>query len=52
MFHVYWPATACLTLVLIVGVIVFMLKHGEKVCGRVFGGNRRRPILSRDEEIS
>lgn len=34
MFHVYWPAAACLTLILIVGVIMFMLKYGERVCGR------------------
>lgn len=32
MFHVYWPATACLTLVLIVGVIIVMLRWGPRLC--------------------
>nr|XP_972201.2 PREDICTED: uncharacterized protein LOC660911 [Tribolium castaneum] len=32
MFHVYWPATACLTLFLIVGVIMVMLRYGPKLC--------------------
>lgn len=33
MFHVYWPATACLTLFLIVGVIIAMLRCGPRLCG-------------------
>ncbi|XP_063910347.1 uncharacterized protein LOC135127711 [Zophobas morio] len=32
MFHVYWPATACLTLFLIVGVIIAMLRYGPRLC--------------------
>ncbi|XP_071050857.1 uncharacterized protein [Onthophagus taurus] len=32
MLHVYWPVTACLTLVLIVGVIMTILKYGPKLC--------------------
>lgn len=32
MFHVYWPATACLTLVLICGVIYTMLRWGPRIC--------------------
>lgn len=32
MFHVYWPATAALSLFLIVGVIIVMLKWGPKIC--------------------
>lgn len=32
MFHVYWPATACLTLVLIMGVIFVLMKYGPKIC--------------------
>ncbi|XP_018567129.1 uncharacterized protein LOC108907809 [Anoplophora glabripennis] len=32
MFHVYWPATACLTLFLIVGVIMVMLRWGPRIC--------------------
>nr|CAI5828543.1 unnamed protein product [Callosobruchus analis] len=32
MFHVYWPATACLTLLLIVVVIILMLRFGNKWC--------------------
>ncbi|XP_017780294.1 PREDICTED: uncharacterized protein LOC108565381 [Nicrophorus vespilloides] len=32
MFHVYWPATACLTLFLIVGVIMVMLRYGPRLC--------------------
>ncbi|KAJ8950631.1 hypothetical protein NQ318_010830 [Aromia moschata] len=31
MFHMYWPATACLTLVLILGVIMGMLRWGQVV---------------------
>lgn len=30
MFHVYWPATAALTLLLIVGVIMWILKYGHR----------------------
>ncbi|XP_068918302.1 uncharacterized protein wrm2 [Tenebrio molitor] len=32
MFHVYWPATACLTLFLIVGVIIVLLRWGPRFC--------------------
>lgn len=46
MFHVYWPAIACLTLVLIVGVIIFILKYGDRACKR-FGG---RALPSGKEE--
>ncbi|XP_051163271.1 uncharacterized protein LOC127282812 [Leptopilina boulardi] len=29
--HVFWPASACLTL-FVVGVIMVLLKHGPKFC--------------------
>ncbi|XP_056631343.1 uncharacterized protein LOC130441610 [Diorhabda sublineata] len=32
MFHLYWPATCALTLFLIVGVIMVMLKWGPVIC--------------------
>lgn len=31
--HVFWPASACLTL-FVVGVIMILLKYGERICGR------------------
>ncbi|XP_050517856.1 uncharacterized protein LOC126892374 [Diabrotica virgifera virgifera] len=32
MFHMYWPATCAITLFLIVGVIMVMLKWGPRLC--------------------
>ena len=32
MFHVYWPATAALTMIVFIGVIFVMLKYGSKLC--------------------
>lgn len=31
MFHVYWPATAALTMV-VLGVILVMLRFGPRLC--------------------
>lgn len=32
MFHVYWPMTAFVTLILVVGAIMGLLKWGPKFC--------------------
>ncbi|XP_023017479.1 uncharacterized protein [Leptinotarsa decemlineata] len=32
MFHIFWPAVACLTLFLIVGVIMVLLRWGPRIC--------------------
>lgn len=31
MFHVYWPATACLTM-FVLGIIFVMLRYGPQIC--------------------
>ncbi|XP_019868859.1 uncharacterized protein LOC109597572 [Aethina tumida] len=33
MFAAFWPATACLTIFFIVGVIMIMLRYGPRICG-------------------
>ncbi|XP_065171757.1 uncharacterized protein wrm2 [Atheta coriaria] len=32
MLHIYWPVTACVTMFLIVGVIIVMLRFGHRLC--------------------
>lgn len=31
--HVFWPASACLTL-FVVGVIMILIKYGPNICGK------------------
>lgn len=32
MFHVYWPATAALTMFILLAVIFVMLRYGPRIC--------------------
>lgn len=32
MFHVYWPATAALTMFVLLAVIFVMLRYGPRLC--------------------
>ncbi|XP_072747158.1 uncharacterized protein Wrm2 [Anoplolepis gracilipes] len=41
--HVFWPASACLTL-LVVCVIIVLLKYGARVCNL-----RHEPLPSEEE---
>jgi len=34
MFHIFWPAVACLTLI-VISVIMIILMYGDKICTRV-----------------